>query len=142
MANSEINILLIEPDEETREIFIKYIHSYIPGISIHAAQDKYDARRLLHEKEIHVIVCDVAMRDKERIFFITELCNERPRIPIVIVTPDTNLRVDNVQTGVRSFCVVNVIHKPLDLATFLDAIKALINKEKIHRTSISSDMKG
>lgn len=88
------NILIIDDEEQLRKLLGRVIS--LEGFKTEQAGKISEARKILNQKEIDIILCDVKLPDGNGVDFVKEIISKYPLVEIVLLTAFGNIP-DGVQ---------------------------------------------
>lgn len=117
-------VLIIDDDQALCELLVEDLCRR--GHSVLSARRVDEARELLHQKEIDVVLTDLNMPGTSGIDFCAELQENRPDLPVVIMTAFGSLEtaIAALRAGAYDF-----VTKPVDL----DMLSISLNRALQHR---------
>ena len=114
-------VLLVEDDQDTREMYSEYLsHS---GLRVTSAASAYRALERAHEQTPNVVVTDIAMPGMDGLELSRRLRSEPPTrdVPIIAVTGNPTARAREAGCDV-------VLEKPCDPDDLLHVIEDVLQK--------------
>lgn len=95
------------------------------GYEVSAAVSSEEARRLLGEEAIDLLLCDLSLEKQENGFDVIEFARERhSNIPAVLLTGYATLEANDRAQGLG----IPVLFKPIDINELLETISALLKE--------------
>jgi two-component system, sensor histidine kinase and response regulator len=110
MKNSKINVLIIDDEVPTLTSFKAHFRSFY---NVFTANNTVEAKEILEKNEIHVVLCDYNMPNKDGILFFSELLLTHPDITRILITAYDTL--DIAIEGINIGSIYRYVHKPWDL---------------------------
>ncbi|WP_345815711.1 response regulator [Paraburkholderia sp. PREW-6R] len=117
-ANTSSRILLVEDDELIRESTAELLRTF--DFDILEAEGEHDARRLLSEHAISVMLTDVGLAGKSGVDLAMEVCASRPDLRVIFLT-GYDLVLTPEQRKVLPHAML--LRKPYDPLDLIDALK-------------------
>ena len=123
-SNLPGNILIVDDDQALRELLEEDLSRR--GHQIWTAHKVIEARELLHQQEIDIVLTDLNMPGISGIDFCAELNDNRPDLPVVIMTAFGSLEtaIAALRAGAYDF-----VTKPVDL----DLLSISLDRALQHR---------
>ncbi len=117
-----LNVLIVD-DEEAVRLSVRYLANFEKrGISnIYEASNGNEARRIMHEYRIHLLLTDICMSGQDGIFFMNWVCTHFPETKIIAISGYQNF--DYILQAMRNGAM-DYLLKPIDpvrLDVLLDA---------------------
>lgn len=120
-------VLLVEDDKKIQEVIADYIDEKGKGIiSLTVAGDGREARCIMEEKELDLILLDVMLPDTDG-FSICRDIRSRSMIPIIFLT--ARGREEDILWGYGLGCDDYIV-KPFSLATLFAKLLAMLRRTK------------
>jgi len=115
----EIRILIVDDEEETREIFQRKLSK---TYQTETASSVDKALVLLEKETFHLVLTDLVMPEKSGIDFLTLIKEKYPYIPVIVISGNASLSmvVKAMQMGAADF-----IEKPVE---DLDLLMLIVNR--------------
>ncbi|SEE97960.1 GAF sensor hybrid histidine kinase [Burkholderia sp. WP9] len=117
-AQTRPRILLVEDDELIRASTAELLRTF--DFDILEAEGEHDARQILSEHAISVMLTDVGLAGKSGIDLALEVCGERPDLRVIFLT-GYDLVLTPEQRKVLPQAIL--LRKPYDLLDLIDALK-------------------
>lgn len=117
-AQTRPRILLVEDDELIRTSTAELLRTF--DFDILEAEGEHDARQILSEHAISVMLTDVGLAGKSGIDLALEVCGERPDLRVIFLT-GYDLVLTPEQRKVLPHAIL--LRKPYDLLDLIDALK-------------------
>lgn len=117
-----LNVLIVD-DEEAVRLSVRYLANFEKrGISnIYEASNGNEARRIMHEYRIHLLLTDICMSGQDGIFLMNWVCTHFPETKIIAISGYQNF--DYILQAMRNGAM-DYLLKPIDpvrLDVLLDA---------------------
>jgi cyclic di-GMP phosphodiesterase len=122
-------VLCVDDDEQIRRLVVRLVGA--AGHDCLAAESVDDARRLLAEGDISLVLCDIGLPDRSGLELLEELARTRPDIATVMVTGEDDPTVANTALQLGAFGYLTKPFAPNDL--LIDLANAL------HRRRLEAD---
>jgi CheY-like chemotaxis protein len=123
--------LLIENDPAVLKVFQKTIPSCLPDFALNVAQTPDEALCKLKMQPYDIVVCDLFLARDEKINFTSNLCSQRLGTPLLVVTSDSDITMNNLPELVQASCAKGVLHKPFLLADLLKMIRQIVAAPRV-----------
>ncbi|MGB8452351.1 MAG: response regulator [Anaerocolumna sp.] len=121
-----MNILLVDDEVAVIQILKRAIQWETLGISqVFTAYNAQEAKRIVVEEKIHIIISDIEMPQENGLHFLTWVQEIKPDIIYIILTgfPDFNYAKDAISIGVFKFLL-----KPVVFDELREVVKEAITK--------------
>jgi len=120
-------ILIIEDDLAELEAIMEFCSRSSEGLAILTAQNEENARMVLSDKCVDLIICDTTFSDLSDCLILTRIVQEFPYIPLIAIAPSRTVdRSDLLALGVSA-----VYEKPLNGELFIEKLEELIEHSSI-----------
>ena len=120
-------ILIIEDDPAELETIMELCSCSSEGLAILTVQDEENARLVLADKCVDVIICDTTFPELDDCLVLTRIVQDFPFIPLIAIAPPGTVdRSDLLALGVSV-----VYEKPLDGELFVEKLEELIEHSAI-----------
>jgi hypothetical protein len=122
------SVLLVEDDDSSAELFTEFLRG--AGHQVERAASGEAALKLLKEKRIEIVVCDIFMPGITGIKVLSRCQAQGTNIPFVFITGafDLNLVVEAVRLGAVDFLCKPF--KETELLTAVDRAMSIAQREK------------
>jgi DNA-binding NtrC family response regulator len=117
-ADARMRILLVEDDELIRESTAELLRTF--DFDILEAEGEHDAKRILSEHAINVMLTDVGLAGKSGVDLAMDVCGDRPDLRVIFLT-GSDLVLTPEQRKVLPQAIL--LRKPYDLLDLIDAVK-------------------
>jgi two-component system, NtrC family, response regulator HydG len=77
-------LLLVDDDEKIRKIMKNQLKGY--PVQVFEAKEGLDAIILLQKQSMHIVICDIKMKESNGIEILVRLRREYPDIPVIMIT--------------------------------------------------------
>jgi DNA-binding NtrC family response regulator len=114
-----INVLIIDDEEQIVKSFKAHFRTIY---NVHTATNIADAKEILAQHTIHVVLCDYQMPDKDGIIFFSEILVSHPAITRILITA-----YDSVSIAIEAINIGS-IYKYVQKPWVLDELKASIDQ--------------
>ncbi|RKR37185.1 GAF sensor hybrid histidine kinase [Paraburkholderia sp. BL17N1] len=118
VTQTRLRILLVEDDELIRVSTAELLRTF--DFDILEAEGEPDARQILSEHTISVMLTDVGLAGKSGIDLALDVCRERPDLRVIFLT-GYDLVLTPAQRAVLPHAIL--LRKPYDLLDLIDALK-------------------
>ncbi|MFM0173383.1 response regulator [Paraburkholderia sediminicola] len=118
VAQTRLRILLVEDDELIRVSTAELLRTF--DFDILEAEGEHDAKQILSEHAISVMLTDVGLAGKSGIDLALEVCRERPDLRVIFLT-GYDLVLTPEQRKVLPHAIL--LRKPYDPLDLIDALK-------------------
>ncbi|WP_106279186.1 response regulator [Paraburkholderia sp. BL25I1N1] len=118
VAQTRPRILLVEDDELIRVSTAELLRTF--DFDILEAEGELDAKQILSEHTISVMLTDVGLAGKSGIDLALDVCRERPDLRVIFLT-GYDLVLTPAQRAVLPHAIL--LRKPYDLLDLIDALK-------------------
>ena len=120
-------ILIIEDDLTELEAIMELCSSSSEGLAILTAQNEENARSVLTDKCVDLIICDTIFSNLSDCLILSRIVQEFPFIPLIAIAPSRTVdRSDLLASGVSA-----VFEKPLNGELFIVKLEELIEHSSI-----------
>jgi DNA-binding NtrC family response regulator len=116
-GNKKFKILLIDDEEETRELLKRFIERY--GYEVLTASNGREGFEWLAQENIGIIFCDIQMPEMDGIEFLQKVRQHNHRVRVVMVTGNPNLDVC-LQSAAQDAC--QFLIKPVSREAIMESI--------------------
>lgn len=113
------NLLIIDDDEKIRKIIRIQLHK--TEICVYEAENKDIAFQILGDIHVHVIICDIKMKDSNGFVTLKEIKEKYPDIPVIMLTGFIDKKISDKAKDMGCF---DFITKPVRR----EILKQTINK--------------
>lgn len=119
LENKDINILIVDDEEQTREIFSRKLKKYY---QIDTANSVKSALMKIESNNYHLILSDLVMPEQNGLDLLQIIKEKYPYLPIIVISGNATLSmaVKAMQMGAADF-----IEKPVE---DLDLLKLIVDK--------------
>ena len=113
------SVLVVEDEPIIAEMMCLLLE--IEGYSVISSSDTAFARRKLHQKEVHLVMLDLKLKDEDgrSICAYIKGHDELKSIPVILVSANNDLEQITKDCGADDH-----IHKPFDMAVFMNKVRA------------------
>jgi CheY-like chemotaxis protein len=118
VAQTRLRILLVEDDELIRVSTAELLRTF--DFDILEAEGEHDAKQILSEHAISVMLTDVGLAGKSGIDLALDVCRERPDLRVIFLT-GYDLVLTPEQRAVLPHAIL--LRKPYDPLDLIDALK-------------------
>jgi DNA-binding NtrC family response regulator len=115
--NKRFKILLIDDEEEARELLKRLIERY--GYEVLTASNGREGFEWLAQENIGIIFCDIFMPEMDGIEFLQKVRRHNRRVQIIMVTGNPNLDVC-LKTASQDAC--QFLTKPVSREAIMESI--------------------
>ena len=123
-----MNVLIIEDDPMVAKLNEDFLKT-IPTINIVGNyRTTQDAKKLLQEKRVEVILLDNYLPNETGIEFLAELRKENNQVPVILITAAND--IETIQQAL-ALGVIDYLVKPFTAERFLSSIQKVMNQKKI-----------
>lgn len=126
-------ILIVDDDMKVVETIRYSIGKIGQEYEIKIASDGKEALDLIEKERIDMVLLDINMPVMSGAQLLTELCNRKIWMPIIILT---GYSIGDIHSHLTNYGIIELLHKPLDIMTLQSRVKDVL-KKKEHRDSIS-----
>jgi PAS domain S-box-containing protein len=119
-ADARLRILLVEDDEMIRVSTAELLRTF--DFDILEAEGERDAKRILGEHAIDVMLTDVGLAGKSGVDLAMDVCRERPDLRVIFLT-GYDLVLSPEQRKVLPHAIL--MRKPYEVLDLIDAVKSL-----------------
>jgi DNA-binding NtrC family response regulator len=124
VMNRKCHILVV--DDEPNVLVTYRLILQQQGYDVSAALSSDEARKLLSDNQIDLLLCDLSLEKQENGFDIIEFARQKsPKMPTVLLTgyatQEANDRADDLG--------IPVLFKPIDIKELLETISRLLRDE-------------
>lgn len=123
-----MNVLIIEDDPMVAKLNEDFLKT-IPTINIVGNyRTTQDAKKLLQEKRVEVILLDNYLPNETGIEFLAELRKENNQVPVILITAAND--IETIQQAL-ALGVIDYLVKPFTAERFLSSIQKVMNQKKL-----------
>ena len=123
-----MNVLIIEDDPMVAKLNEDFLKT-IPTINIVGNyRTTQDAKKLLQEKRVEVILLDNYLPNETGIEFLVELRKENNQVPVILITAAND--IETIQQAL-ALGVIDYLVKPFTAERFLSSIQKVMNQKKL-----------
>lgn len=116
-------LLVIDDDQSIRKIIKVQLHK--SELKILEAENQKMAFEVLDQEEIHVILCDIKMKDTNGFFILKEIKEKYPAIPVIMLTGFIDKKVAERAEELGSFAFIT---KPVRREKLLEYINLALEQ--------------
>lgn len=122
------HVLVVDDEPEILQMVAICLKKF--GLRVTCAENVPDARRLLQNDTVDVVVSDVMMPGEDGIDFLAWIHKTNPEIPVILMTGHAQLQmaVNAIKNGAFDF-----INKPFDFELLRRIVERAIKMTKLHR---------
>lgn len=120
-------ILVIDDDTQVRGMLRAVLQD--AGYEVIEAEDGNRGLRLFRDNEVHLIITDIIMPDKEGLETIMDVKKESPDVRIIAISGGARVGPFSYLTLAEKFGAHRVFSKPLPMQELLEAIEELLHSE-------------
>ncbi|MBN2735725.1 MAG: response regulator [Spirochaetales bacterium] len=114
-------LLVIDDDQNIRKIIKVQLHK--TELRILEAENQKTAFDLLGQEEIHVILCDIKMKDTNGFIILKEIKDKYPSLPVIMLTGFIDKKVAERAEELGSFAFIT---KPVRREKLLESINSAL----------------
>jgi DNA-binding response OmpR family regulator len=126
-------ILIVEDDLKVVELVKAAVEKIGMEYIIKTAYNGKEALNIIEKEKIDLALLDIHMPVMSGAQLLTELCNQRIWLPIIILTAYS---VREIRGNLLEYGIIDLLVKPLDIVVLREKIKEVLQKRK-HKDSIS-----
>ena len=117
-SDARMRILLVEDDALIRASTAELLRTF--GFDILEAEGEHEAKQMLSEHAINVMLTDVGLAGKSGVDLAMDVCHDRPDLRVIFLT-GCDLVLTPQQRSVLPHAIL--LRKPYDLLDLIDAVK-------------------
>jgi DNA-binding response OmpR family regulator len=122
-SSSELQVLILEPDEHLAMDILSALHEAVPGIRARVAGSLGDAQHLVLEQKPKLFVLDFDTTAENAQDFVYDLRTSHPKARAIVLTT-THFTVEREQTS--GLGAIHYLEKPFPRADFITLVEALL----------------
>jgi len=127
----EFNVLVVDDEEEFRELTIKRLNKR--GLNALGAENGIKALEMIESHRIDVILLDVKMPEMDGIETLRRIREKKPLIEVVLLTGHAS--VDSGIEGMK-LGAFDYLMKPIELEPLLEKLQDAYEKKRLHQEKI------
>lgn len=132
-----LSALLIASEPHAMEILASAIRSRFDNIHLETATNATEALRVLRSNHFDVVVCDLFLDYGERVSFISDMCTLiHADREVIVITADTDITKEAFHSSIKSHCIRNVIHKPVNLRHLMVEIEKALLEARMRKSDV------
>jgi len=117
-------ILIIDDDKRIRQIIKIQLNK--TKFTLFEAEDRPSALKILESEDIHVIICDIKMKDTNGFVLLEEMKKKYTNIPVIMLTGFIDKKVSDKAMRLGSF---DFITKPVRRQHLIDTIRRALGED-------------
>jgi len=119
-------ILVVDDDALVLKSLVRVLASQ--GVEVIAMDDPYKAMKLVTEKDLAGVLCDIQMPQMTGLAFARFVRSQQPDVPVMLMTGDPN-----IQSALEAFDVgiVEYLPKPIDALKLRSAVQRAVKLSKL-----------
>ena len=111
-------VLIVDDEKHNREVFQEFCE-LTSAIEVELAESGQEALEKVQNEQFDLVAVDLIMPDISGLEVVSGIKQNSPHLPVVVITGNATDRIIT-QAGLLGAC--RVIHKPVELETFLSEL--------------------
>ncbi len=125
-SNSSLSILIVEDEEEAREILMQVLTLKYPEVNFLAASDERSAMECFTSHHPKIVVTDVNLPGKNGIELSSDICSMDADIKFIVISAHNNtIEKEFAESGGK---ICGYITKPIEYAKLFAAIDQCVSE--------------
>jgi len=125
--NSLISLLVVEDDDESREILVAILSRKFPDVTVYSANNGRTGLELFKTHTPDIVITDINMPELNGLQMADKIRAIRPDIKLIVLTADTGKATMENSVG-KGFEVDHYILKPVDFGVLFAVIEQCIGE--------------
>jgi len=131
--NPYISLLIVEDDDESREILVAILSRKFPDVTVYSAHNGRSGVDLFKTHMPDIVITDINMPEMSGVQMAGKIRAARPDTKLIVLTADTGKATLEDSVG-KGFEVDHYILKPVDFGELLAAIEQCIAETSPHQS--------
>lgn len=128
-----LTVLVVETQEECREILAKLTQKHIKGCSVFSVTNEDEALSVLQAIRVDIMVCDAFLSKQKKVDFIHKVCTAKvPPIALIVITGLSELHAEDIH---EEICVKKLLYRPVSFADLAIALGEAVDHVQARRVS-------